>query len=80
MENIGSALTITVIGMGVIFVVLSLLLVTIIALNKVFPHKAPPPPAGEGVDEDTEVVAVIQAAIAAYLRRRPEEISIKSIK
>ncbi len=75
MENIGSALVITVIGMGVIFVVLTLLMATIVALNTAFPYKKTPPPqsgATTGATE-TETVAVIQAAITAYLKRKKGE-------
>lgn len=81
MANLWSALVVTVIGMGVIFIVLTLLLFTILALNKAFPFKTPEPsPAKPAGGDDSETVAVIQAAIASYLKRRPDEISIKSIK
>lgn len=73
MENIIDALIVTVIGMGIIFLVLIILLITIVALNKIFPYRA-----DETGDEET--IAVIQSAIAAYLKRRPVDVSIKSIK
>jgi len=75
MANVISALVITLIGMGVIFIVLGALWATIVGLEKVFPYKEPPAAA-----PDTELVAVIQAAITAYLKRKPGGISIKPAK
>ncbi len=82
MENLDAAITVTVIGMGIIFLVLILLMGAIMVLNRVFPYVAPTEkatPATAGSD-DGEIVAVIQAGIAAYLKRKPEDVSIKSIK
>ncbi len=79
MANLGVALTITLIGMGVIFVVLILLWIAIVSLDKIFPYKAPVMAASSTTD-DKELVAVIQAAIAVYLNRRPDSVTIKSIK
>ncbi len=76
MENLAAALVVTLIGMSVIFAVLAILWITIVALDWIFPYGAPQPAEAE----DTELVAVIQAAIAAYLKRKPEEVSIKSVK
>lgn len=79
MENLETSLTITVIGMTIIFVVLATLWVTIIILDKALPYREPAPqPAADGVDEET--VAVIQAAITKYLRRKPSIIRIKPLK
>ena len=72
MGNIDAAISVTFIGMGIIFFVLILLLGTIVLLNKIFPYV--PPPAPEPVSmapNDGEVVAVIQAALTHYLRRKP---------
>lgn len=79
MENLDAALTVTVIGMGIIFLVLVTLMGTIIALNRIFPYVAPPV-AEKASGDDGELVAVIQAGIAAYLKRKPEDVSVKSIK
>ena len=79
MENLSAALTVTVIGMGIIFLVLILLMGSIMVLNRAFPYIAPPIEEKASGD-DGELVAVIQAGIAAYLKRRPEDVSIKSIK
>ncbi|VAX15079.1 hypothetical protein MNBD_NITROSPINAE01-1463 [hydrothermal vent metagenome] len=79
MENLDAALTVTVIGMGIIFLVLILLMGAIMVLNRVFPYVAPVPEVKTASD-DGELVAVIQAGIAAYLKRKPEDVSIKSIK
>ncbi len=76
MENLAAALVVTLIGMSVIFAVLAILWITIVALDWIFPYRAPQ----SAEAEDTELVAVIQAAIAAYLKRKPEEVSIKSVK
>ncbi len=76
MENLTAALVVTLIGMAVIFAVLAMLWITIVTLDWIFPYRAPQPAEAE----DTELVAVIQAAIAAYLKRKPEEVSIKSVK
>lgn len=80
MENLGTSLTITVIGMTVIFTVLATLWVTIIVLDKALPYRepAPEPVPADGVDAET--VAVIQAAITKYLRRKPSKITIKPLK
>ncbi len=77
MENLASSLIVTLIGMSVIFLVLSILWLTIILLDKAFPYRATD---SALIIDDTETVAVIQAAIATYLKRKPEDISIKSIK
>ena len=79
MGNVADALIVTVIGMGIIFIVLIILLGTIIALNKIFPY-VEPAPTGSVEGADTELVAVIQAGIAQYLKRKPTDIRIKSIK
>ncbi|VAX16268.1 hypothetical protein MNBD_NITROSPINAE02-328 [hydrothermal vent metagenome] len=79
MGNVTDALIVTVIGMGIIFLVLTILLLTIVLLNKAFPH-VPEPVAETSGGDDTLLVAVIQAAIAKYLKRRPSDISIKSVK
>lgn len=65
-----SALIVTVIGMAVIFAVLAILYVSILSLEKLFPYKAPVEAPGGG--DDTETVAVIQAAITSYIRGRRE--------
>ncbi len=79
MGNVSDALIVTVIGMGIIFLVLTILLFTIIILNKLFPYK-PEPVADIPGGDNTELVAVIQAAITKYLKRRPSDIRIKSLK
>lgn len=66
MDNLGDALVVTLIGMLVIFAVLAILWISIILLEKVFPYKEP-----ALVEEDNlETIAVIQAAISGYLKRR----------
>ncbi len=76
MGNVGIALIITVIGMGVIFVVLAILLGTIVLLNRMFPYiQAPVEPAVTG--NDSETVAVVTAAVTAFLKRKPGKVTIK---
>jgi len=80
MENIGAAVSVTLIGMGIIFFVLILLLFTIVVLNRLFPYVAPAPepePVMAGAPDEAEVVAVIQAALTHYLRKKPGKISVK---
>ncbi|VAX15276.1 hypothetical protein MNBD_NITROSPINAE03-557 [hydrothermal vent metagenome] len=76
MENLTASLVVTVIGMSVIFAVLAILYVSILSLERIFPYKAPAETAGD----NTETVAVIQAAITAYLKRRPADTDTRSIK
>ena len=59
-----------------IFAVLAILFVSILSLEKLFPYKAPVVAAGD----DTETVAVIQAAITAYLNRRSTDVKNRSTK
>ena len=66
MENLEPALIVTLIGMSVIFAVLAILYFSILSLERLFPYKAPV----AAVGDNTETVAVIQAAISAYLKRR----------
>jgi Na+-transporting methylmalonyl-CoA/oxaloacetate decarboxylase gamma subunit len=75
---ITTSLIITLIGMGVIFLVLGVLYFTIIGLEKLFPYTEPPAPAA--TEDDAEVVAVIQAAISMFRRQRVSKISVKPVK
>ncbi len=81
MENLGPALTLTVIGMGVIFLVLGLLEICILVLNKMFPYVAPPAPKPKPVkvtgEDDEEIVAVIQTALTQYLKKDPGKVTVR---
>ncbi|MBF0171623.1 MAG: OadG family protein [Nitrospinae bacterium] len=82
MENLGASLVVTVIGMGVIFLVLGLLEACIYILVWAFPYVAPaapkpkPVPASAG-EQDTEVVAAIQTALTQYLKKDPGKITVR---
>ena len=78
MAGITTSLVITLIGMGVIFLVLGTLYLTILGLEKVFPYTEPPAPAAKG--DEAEIVAVIQAAITMFRKQRVGKISIKPVK
>ena len=72
MANLEPALIVTMIGMSIIFLVLGILWLTIFALNRIFPFKAPETQSGAASApvDDTQTVAVIQAAVTAYRKQR----------
>ncbi|UCD10399.1 MAG: OadG family protein [Nitrospinaceae bacterium] len=80
-----SAIYVSLIAMGIIFLVLSILIITIKALEKLIPYKAPPPPpakkqAAPADDLETEAhVAAIASALTQALGRSPAEINIVRI-
>jgi len=83
-----SAVYVSVIAMGIIFLVLGILIVTIKTLDTLIPYKAPPPPppkksrpaAPQAQDSETEEhVAAIATALTTALGRSPAEINIVRI-
>ena len=84
MENLEVSLIVTVIGMGMIFIVLTLLLFTIIVLDKLFPykepHKKPTEMVTAPVEDESETAAVIQSALTMYLKRKPGKLKAKPSK
>ena len=79
-----TSLSVSVLAMGVIFVVLSLLIVTINILVKLIPYQAPPAPpvkkqAPAPASEEDEHVAVIAAVLAAHLGKSPDQFRIVNI-
>jgi len=80
-----SAIYISLIAMGIIFLVLTILIFTIKAIDALFPYKAPPPPPPKkqapqaGSAETEEHVAAIAPALSMALGRSPSEINIVRI-
>lgn len=86
--NTLAAVYVSMIAMGIIFLVLGILIVTIKVLDKLIPYKAPPPPpakksrpaAAPAQDHETEEhVAAIASALTTALGRSPAEINIVRI-
>ncbi len=82
--NTVSAIYISVIAMGIIFLVLTILIFTIKAIDALFPYKAPPPPpkkqAPQAASAETEEhIAAIAPALSMALGRSPSEINIVRI-
>ncbi|MCA9482565.1 MAG: OadG family protein [Nitrospina sp.] len=81
---VGSAIKVSFIAMGVIFLVLTILIGLIQILVKLIPYEAPPAPpakpqAAAGPDEG-ETVAAIHAAVARHRGQTPESIQITHIQ
>ena len=81
---VGSAIKVSFIAMGVIFLVLTILIGLIQILVKLIPYEAPPAPpakphAASGPDEG-ETVAAIHAAVARHRGQTPESIQITHIQ
>jgi len=80
-----SAIYISLIAMGIIFLVLTILIFTIKAIDALFPYKAPPPPppkkqAPQAASAETEEhIAAIAPALSMALGRSPSEINIVRI-
>ena len=80
-----AAANVSVLAMGVIFTVLTILIFTIKALVKIIPYEAPPPaPAGRrtasaAAGGDDDHVAVITATLAMHLGKSPDEFRIVNI-
>ena len=81
-----TAVNVSILAMGVIFTVLTILIFTIKALVKIIPYEAPPPApsrrrttsAVAGSDSDDHV-AVITATLAMHMRKSPDEFRIVNI-
>ncbi len=84
---VGSAIQVSLLAMGIIFLVLGVLIGLIQILVKLLPYKAPPPApvqvrpqASTGSEETGEVVAVIHAALARHRGQTPDAIQITHIQ
>jgi sodium pump decarboxylase gamma subunit len=69
-ELLNAGLTITFIGMSVVFVLLTTLVGVVTAMSALCRRFAPEVPAPSNADEDKELVSVIAAAINHYRRSR----------
>lgn len=75
MEQIGASITIALVGLGVVFVFLGLLVAVISAIGALAEKYFPEPPAAappKSEDDGSEIAAAISAAVAAYLVRRKQ--------
>ncbi len=83
MESLIAPLQISLLAMGVIFVVLSILIAVIMALEFLLPYVEPPAPPAKpqsaGGQED-ETIAAIHAAMAHHLGQAPHQIQITRIQ
>ncbi|HJM82525.1 MAG TPA: OadG family protein [Nitrospinota bacterium] len=68
MEWLVNSLIVTLIGMGVIFIVLGVLYLTILGLEKTFANTKHSTP--DLLEDDPEIIAVVKAAIAMYRKQR----------
>lgn len=81
-SNFIASLYVSVIAMGVIFLVLILLIYTVKILVHFLPYQEPPSSASApgAPAQDEEHIAVITSAVAAYLGKSPEQLRIVNIK
>ena len=81
-----SAVNVSILAMGVIFLVLTILIFTIKVLVKLLPYEAPPPapqrrqkPASTASTSDDDHVAAITATLAMHMGKNPSEFRITNI-
>lgn len=83
-----SAVNVSILAMGVIFLVLTILIFTIQALVKFIPYEAPPPSPARRKAKSTVVastsqeddhIAVITATLAMHMGKSPSEFRIVNI-
>lgn len=75
-----ASVQVSLIALGVIFLVLSLLIVLIEILVRLIPYAAPPPAAGAGPGGEDEHLAAIHAAVAHHLGTSPDSIQITNVR
>tara|TARA_B100000686_G_scaffold351591_1_gene450813 strand:+ start:1237 stop:1500 length:264 start_codon:yes stop_codon:yes gene_type:complete len=85
MENLGTAITVSVIAMGVIFITLSVLIGIIRVLVSWMPYTTPSsvknqPNTSTENGEAADHIAAIHAAVCCYTGKPPEEIQIVDIR
>ncbi len=83
MADLIAPLQISLLAMGVIFVVLSILMAVIKALDFLLPYVEPPVPPAKpqpAGGQDEETVAAIHAAMAHHLGQAPHQIHITRIQ
>ena len=82
-----SAVNVSILAMGVIFLVLTILIFTIQALVKFIPYEAPPPSptrrkaksAVASTSQEDDHIAVITATLAMHMGKSPSEFRIVNI-
>lgn len=83
--SVMSAVNVSILAMGVIFIVLTILIFTIQALVKLIPYKAPPPApprrqtATSASSNQDDHVAAITATLAMHMGKSPNEFRITNI-
>ena len=83
MSNLNTAITVSFLALGVIFLTLTILIGVIKVLVSWMPYTAPPSHATQAPTGDAETgehIAIIHTALAHYLDKRPEEIQIANIR
>ena len=87
MSLIIESIQVSILAMGVIFLVLGILIVIIQVMVHFLPYTAPPAPpakakapaAASGSSQDEDHIAAIHAALAHHLGRSPQDINIAHI-
>ena len=88
MSLIIESIQVSILAMGVIFLVLGILIVVIQVLVNLLPYSAPPaaapakaraPVAASGSSQDEDHIAAIHAALAHHLGKSPQDIHIANI-
>jgi sodium pump decarboxylase gamma subunit len=88
MELIAQSMQVSLLAMGVIFLVLGILIVVIRVMVHFVPYSAPPAPAAKaaqapaaasGSSQDEDHIAAIHAALAHHLGKSPQDIHIANI-
>ncbi len=83
MADLLAPLQISLLAMGVIFVVLSILMAVIKALDFLLPYVEPPAPPAKSQPasgQEDETIAAIHAALAHHLGQAPHQIHITRIQ
>lgn len=87
MELINQSIQVSILAMGVIFLVLGILIGVIKVLVHFLPYTAPPAPparaqapaAASGSSQDEDHLAAIHAALAHHLGKAPQDVQISNI-
>lgn len=87
---VAQAIQVSILAMGVIFLVLTLLIGVIQVLVKLIPYQEPPakptrtvsraPAGGAGSEEESEVLAAIHVAVAHHRGQSPEAIQVTNVQ
>ena len=84
---VGQAIQVSILAMGVIFLVLSILIGLIQVMVKLIPYEEPPTPPAKprpkqtaGSEEEAETLAAIHVAVAYHRGQSPESIQITNVQ